>query len=109
MDKLLLYVKSKFLLNFLCIVIISYFSITIIIAVIKSSIAKKYSTIAFFLLFLTKFLIPEPKAAQIDIERGQIINAVIEINEIEIIRLADLGRKTDATIVELVQALGLTS
>ena len=85
MGKLLLCVKSKFLLNFLCIVIISYFSITIIIAVIKSSIAKKYSTEAFFLLFLTKFLIPEPNAAQTDIERGQIINAVIKINEIEII------------------------
>ena len=34
---------------------------------IKSKIAKKYSTIAFFLLFFTKFLIPVPKAAQTDI------------------------------------------
>ena len=109
MDKLLLCVKSEFLLNFFCIVIISYFSITIIIAVTKSSIAKKYSTKAFFLLFLTKFLIPEPKAAQTDIERGQIINAVIEINEIEIISLSSLGRKPEATIVEIVHALGLTS
>ena len=80
-----------------------------IIAVIKSSIAKKYSTKAFFLLFLTKFLIPEPKAAQTDIERGQIINAVIEINEIEIISFSSLGRKPEATIVEIVHALGLTS
>ena len=109
MDKLVLCVKSKFLLNFLCIVIINYFSITIIIALVKSSIAKKYSTKAFFLLFLTKFLIPEPKAAQTDIERGQIINAVIEINKIEIISLSSLGRKPEATIVEIVHALGLIS
>ena len=78
-------------------------------AVIKSNIAKKYSTIAFFLSFFTKFLIPEPKAAQTDIERGQIINAVIEINKIEIISLSSLGRKPEATIVEIVQALGLTN
>ena len=53
-------------------------------AVIKSNMAKKYSTIAFFLLFLTKFLIPEPKAAQMDIDIGQITKAVIEIKIIEI-------------------------
>ena len=64
---------------------------------------------AYFLLFLTKFLIPEPKAAQIDIDKGQIINAVIEMNEIEIINFSSFGRKPEATIVEIVQALGLTS
>ena len=76
---------------------------------IKSKIAKKYSTIAFFLLFFTKFLIPVPKAAQTDIDSGQIIKAVIEMNKIEIISFSSLGRKPDATIVEIVHALGLTS
>ena len=52
-------------------------------AVIKSNIAKKYSTIAFFLLFLTKFLIAEPKAAQTDIDIGQINKAIIEIKELK--------------------------
>ena len=78
-------------------------------AVIKSNIAKKYSTIAFFLLFLIKFLIPEPKAAQIDIDIGQIIKAVIEIKSIEIINFSSLGKKPEATIVEMLHAFGFTS
>ena len=77
-------------------------------AVIKSNIAKKYSTIAFFLLFLTKFLIPEPKAAQTDIDIGQIIKAVIEIKSIEINKFSSFGKNPDATIVEIVQAFGFT-
>ena len=47
----------------------------------KAVLLKNTPQRLFFLLFLTKFLIPEPKAAQTDIERGQIIKAVIEINE----------------------------
>ena len=78
-------------------------------AVIKSNIAKKYSTIAFFLLFLTKFLIPEPKAAQIDIDIGQIIKAVIEMKRIEIINFSSFGKNPEATIVEIVHAFGFTS
>ena len=78
-------------------------------AVIKSNIAKKYSTIAFFLLFLTKFLIPEPKAAQIDIDIGQIIKAVIEMKKIAIINFSSLGKKPEATMVEIVQAFGFTN
>ena len=78
-------------------------------AVIKSNIAKKYSTIAFFLLFFTKFLIPEPKAAQTDIDKGQIIKAVIEMKRIAIINFSSFGKKPEATIVEMVQALGFTN
>ena len=78
-------------------------------AVNKSNIAKKYSTIAFFLLFFTKFLIPEPKAAQIDIDIGQIIKAVIEIKRIEIINFSSFGKNPDATMVEIVHAFGFTS
>ena len=78
-------------------------------AVIKSNIAKKYSTIAFFLLFLTKFLIPEPKAAQIDIDIGQITKAVIEMKRIEITNFSSFGKKPEATIVEIVQAFGFTN
>ena len=78
-------------------------------AVIKSNIAKKYSTIAFFLLFFTKFLIPEPKAAQTDIDIGQMIKAVIEIKRIEIINFSSLGKNPDATIVEIVHAFGFRS
>ena len=78
-------------------------------AVIKSNIAKKYSTIAFFLLFFTKFLIPEPKAAQIDIDIGQIIKAVMEMKRIEIINFSSFGKKPEATIVEIVHAFGFTS
>ena len=42
-------------------------------AVIKSKKAKKYSINAFILLFFTKFLIADPKAAQGVIDKGQII------------------------------------
>ena len=45
-------------------------------AVIKSKNAKKNSIITFILLFFTKFLIPDPKAAQGEIEIGQIIIAL---------------------------------
>ena len=78
-------------------------------AVIKSNIAKKYSTIAFFLLFFIKFLIPEPKAAQTDIDKGQIISAVIEIKRIAIINFSSFGKKPEATIVEIVHAFGFTN
>ncbi len=78
-------------------------------AVIKSSMAKKYSIIAFFLLFFTKFLIPEPKTAQMDIDIGQITSAVIEINKIETTNLSSFGKKPEATIVEIVQAFGFTN
>ena len=62
-------------------------------AVIKSNIAKKYSTIAFFLSFFTKFLIPEPNAAHIDMDIGQIIKAVIEMKKMAVIRFSSLGKK----------------
>ena len=52
-------------------------------AVIKSKNAKKYSINAFSLLFLTKFLIDEPKAAQGDIDNGQMIKAIAAIYKIE--------------------------
>jgi len=75
-------------------------------AVIKSNIAKKYSTNDFFLLLFTKFLIPEPKTAQTDIDIGQIIKAVIEIKRIAVIYFSSFGIKPAATIVEIVQAFG---
>jgi len=78
-------------------------------AVIKSNIAKKYSTNDFFLLLFTKFLIPEPKTAQTDIDIGQIIKAVIEIKRIAVINFSSFGKKPEATIVEIVQAFGFTS
>ena len=90
-------------------VIISYFSNTIKMAVIKSNIAKKYSTIAFFLSFFTKFLIPEPNAAHMDMDIGQIIKAVIEMKKIAVISFSSLGKKPDATIEEIVQAFGFTN
>ena len=78
-------------------------------AVIKSNIARKYSTIAFFLSFFTKFLIPAPKAAQTEIDNGQIIKAVIEMKKIAIINFSSLGKKPEATMVEIVQAFGFTN
>jgi len=78
-------------------------------AVIKSNIAKKYSTKAFFLLFFTKFLIPEPNAAQTEIDNGQITKAVIEIKRIAIINFSSFGKNPEATIVEMVQAFGFTN
>jgi hypothetical protein len=78
-------------------------------AVIKSNIAKKYSTKAFFLLFFTKFLIPEPNAAQTEIDNGQITKAVIEIKRIAIINYSSFGKNPEATIVEMVQAFGFTN
>ena len=78
-------------------------------AVIKSNIAKKYSTKAFFLLFFTKFLIPEPNAAQTEIDNGQITKAVIEMKRIAIINFSSFGKKPEATMVEMVQAFGFTN
>ena len=46
-------------------------------AVIKSKKANKYSIMTFILLFLTIFFIAEPKAAQGEIDNGQIIKAVV--------------------------------
>ena len=76
-------------------------------AVIKSKIAKKYSITALILLFFTKFLIAEPKAAHGDIDKGQIIRAIIPINNIEKNKLSSLGKKLEAAILEIVQAFGL--
>ena len=77
-------------------------------AVIKSNNAKKYSIKAFILLFFTKFLIAEPNAAQGDIDKGHIIKAIVAIKKIEITKLPSFGRKPDAAILEIVQALGFT-
>ena len=77
-------------------------------AVIKSKNAKKNSIITFILLFFTKFLIPDPKAAQGEIEIGQIIRAIHEINNIDMIKLPSFGKKPDAAILEIVHALVFT-
>ena len=77
-------------------------------AVIKSKSARKYSIRAFILLFFTKFLIAEPNAAHGDIDKGQIINATIPINNIEKNKLSSLGKKLDAAILDIVHAFGLT-
>tara|TARA_B100001996_G_scaffold313267_1_gene255623 strand:- start:30 stop:338 length:309 start_codon:yes stop_codon:yes gene_type:complete len=99
MGKLLLYELSICLLKYL------YCNI-IIIAVIKSKIAKKYSINALILLFFTKFLITEPNAAHGDIDSGQIINAIIPIKKIEKNKFPSLGKKLDAAILDIVHALG---
>ena len=58
--------------------------------------------------FLIKFLIAAPKAAQGAIDKGQMIKAVKAIKRIEIIKLPSFGKKPDATMLDIVQALGLT-
>ena len=90
------------------IVIVIYFRITIKMAVTKSKNARKYSIKAFILLFFTKFLIAEPKAAQGDIDKGHITKAMDDIKKIETIKLPSFGKKLDAAILEIVQALGFT-
>ena len=77
-------------------------------AVIKSKNAKKYSINAFNLLFLTKFLIAEPKAAQGEIDNGQINKATNAIKNIEKIKLPSLGKNPEAAMLEIVHALGFT-
>ena len=77
-------------------------------AVIKSKIAKKYSINALILLFLTKFLIAEPKAAHGDIDKGHIIKATMAIDKIDKIKFPSLGKNPDAAILDIVQAFGLT-
>jgi len=94
-------------LNFFT-VITTYYSITINMAVIKSKNAKKNSIITFILLFFTKFLIPEPKAAHGEIEIGQMIKATEAINIIEKNKFPSFGKKLDAAILDIVQAFGLT-
>ena len=90
------------------IVIINYFWITIKMAVIKSKKAKKYSIIAFNLLFFTRFLIADPKAAQGEIDNGHIIKAIIAIKNMEKIKFPSFGKNPDAAILDIVQAFGLT-
>ena len=77
-------------------------------AVIKSKNAKENSIITFILLFFTKFLIPDPKAAQGEIEIGQIMSATHEINNIDKIKLPSFGKKPEAAILEIVHAFGFT-
>ena len=77
-------------------------------AVIKSKKAKKNSIITFILLFFTKFLIPDPNAAQGEIEIGQIISATEAIYNIEINKLPSLDKKPEAAILEIVHAFGFT-
>ena len=77
-------------------------------AVTKSKNAKKYSIKAFILLFLTRFLIAEPKAAQGDMDKGHIINATIDIKNIEKIKFSSFGKKPEAAMLEIVQAFGFT-
>ena len=77
-------------------------------AVTKSKNAKKYSIKAFILLFFTKFLIAEPNAAQGDIDKGHIINAINAMKNIAKIKFPSFGKKLDAAILEIVQALGFT-
>ena len=85
-----------------------YYSITIKMAVIKSKKAKKNSIITFILLFFTKFLIPDPNAAQGEIDNGQIISATVEINTIERNKFPFSVKNPDAAILEIVQAFGFT-
>ena len=77
-------------------------------AVIKSKNAKKYSINAFSLLFLTKFLIDEPKAAHGDIDNGQMIRAIVAIYKMEKIKFSSFGKKPEAAILEIVHAFGFT-
>lgn len=77
-------------------------------AVTKSKKANKYSINAFNLLFLTKFLIADPKAAHGDIDNGQMINATAAIKNIDKIKLPSFGKKPEAAILEIVHAFGLT-
>ena len=77
-------------------------------AVIKSKKAKKNSIITFILLFFTKFLIPDPNAAQGEIEIGQIISATEAIYNTEINKLPSFDKKLEAAILEIVHAFGFT-
>ena len=77
-------------------------------AVTKSKNAKKYSIKAFILIFLTRFLIAEPNAAQGDMDKGHIIKATIDIKNIEKIKFSSFGKKPEAAMLEIVQAFGFT-
>ena len=54
------------------------------------------------------FQIVNPKAAQGEIEIGQITRAMQEINNIDIIKLPSFGKKLEAAILEMVHAFGFT-
>ena len=77
-------------------------------AVTKSKKARKYSIKAFILLFFTKFLIAEPKAAQGEIERGHMTRATIAMKKIDKIKFSSLGKKLEAAILDIVHAFGFT-
>ncbi len=76
-------------------------------AVIKSVIERKYSIKILTHLLSINPLIAGPKSAQGEIDKGQIIKAVIAITKIVKFMLPFSLKKPEATILEIVQALGL--
>ncbi len=76
-------------------------------AVINSKNANKYSIKDLIFSFFTKLLIHDPKAAQGVILKGQIINAMIAIKEIERNNLSFI-KNPEAAMLAIVQAFGLT-
>ena len=81
----------------------------IIIAVINSKKANKYSIIFLILIFFINNLIDEPNSAHKHREGKQTSAAVIVVNKIAIIKFSSLGKKPEATIVAIVHAFGLTN
>ena len=88
--------------------LLDYYWVNIKIAVIKSSIERKYSIYLFTLFVFTKFLIDDPKAAHGDIEIGHITKAVEAIIKTEVTKFPSFGRNPDTAILEIVQAFGFT-
>ena len=73
-----------------------------------NSIASKYSIVFLILKFLTNFLKPLPNKAQTHIEGKHIAAAVIVTNATPIKIFSSVGKKPEATVTAIDQALGFT-
>ena len=72
-----------------------------------NSIASKYSIVFFIFTFLINFLNPLPKRAHKLIAGKQITAAVIVTNATPIKIFSSVGKKPEATVTAIDQALGL--
>ena len=74
-----------------------------------NSIASKYSIVFLTLKFVTNFLKPLPNKAQTHIDGKHITAAVIVTNTTPIKIFSSVGKKPEATVTAIDQALGFTN
>jgi len=87
--------------------IITYYSITIITAVVTNNKANKYSIIFLILAFFIINFIEDPKSAHKQIEGRQTNGAVTATKEVAMKKFSSLGKNAVAAVNATTHALGL--